>query len=144
MNPTYTSAEPVSLSATMVSIGTRMMNAARNRSPNFRMLKFGLLIVIASSSEVVILDISAGWNFTGPNSNHECEPFTSLDTKMTSTSRPRTMKYEGVASTSHSFGLMANSLRMAIRNAVIIQMNCLPLRKPQSKMEDGSAEWMDA
>ena len=50
------------------------------------------LIVYASSNEVVIFDISAGWNRTGPNSNQDLDPFTSTPRKMTATSSTMTIK----------------------------------------------------
>ena len=103
-----------------------------------------LLMVAASSSDVVILDISAGWNFTGPNSNHECEPLTSLETNITRTSRAPTTTYEGIEMTSHNRGFRTKSIIAASPSDVIIQMNCLPLLADHAKMLEGSEEWMDA
>ena len=90
MKPTYTRAEPVSLSPRMASIGRPTMAATARKCWRLDMRKVGLLITMARSSDVVIFEISAGWNFTGPSSNQECEPLTSLLTKMTSTSRKKT------------------------------------------------------
>ena len=74
----------------MMSMGRMMMAAARARSLSLDRRKFCMLITKASSSEVDILEISAGWKRTGPRSNHEWEPLTSLDTKITTTSSPST------------------------------------------------------
>ena len=46
----------------------------------------------ASIRDVVILETSAGWNFTGPSSNQECEPLTSRLRKITSTSSTSTAR----------------------------------------------------
>ena len=51
-----------------------------------------LVIPSASISEVVIFETSAGWNFTGPSSNQECEPLTSRLRKITSTSSTSTTR----------------------------------------------------
>ena len=71
MKPTYTRAEPVSLSATIISIGSTTMATASSICFQLYILKPGRLITEARSSDVVILDSSAGWNFTGPSSNQE-------------------------------------------------------------------------
>ena len=55
----------------MVSMGSPMMSATVSKSFALLILKLGLLIVAARTSDVVILDISAGWNLIGPSSNHE-------------------------------------------------------------------------
>ena len=144
MKPAYTRAEPVSLSATMMSMGTAMMAAARRKSFHWVILKFCRLMTEARRREVVIFDISAGWNLIGPSSNHECDPFTSLETKMTSTSRAQTMTYMGTEALSHNRGGSTNRMSPARPKAVSIQTNCFPLRTLQSKMEAGSSEWMDA
>jgi hypothetical protein len=98
----------------------------------------------ASSSDVVIFDISAGWNLMGPNSNHEWDPFTSLDRKMTATSRKHTARYMGIDALSHRLGGITNRMRAASPKAVSIQTNCFPLRTLQSKMDEGDSEWTDA
>ena len=90
--PTYTRAEPVSLSARIISIGTPTTRAAYQKSRTRDNRKPCRLIRLASSNEVEILEISAGWNLTGPSSNQEWEPFTSFDTKITSTKRKATPK----------------------------------------------------
>ena len=128
----------------MMSIGRPMMSAMVRKSLALPILKPGLLMVAASSSDVVIFDISAGWNFTGPSSNQECEPFTSFDRNITSTSRTPTSTYDGMDMTSHKRGLRTKRMRAASPSEVTIQMNCLPLRAVQSKMLAGSDEWMDA
>ena len=144
MKPAYTRAEPVSLSATMMSIGTPMMAATRKKSFHCVILKFCRLITVASRSDVVIFEISAGWNLTGPNSNHEWEPFTSLETKMTSTRRAQTIRYIGMDTLSQNPGGRTNRIKPARPKEVSIQTNCLPLRTDQSKMEAGFSEWTDA
>ena len=128
----------------MVSMGSPMMRATVRKSFALVILKLGLLIVAARSSDVVIFDISAGWNLTGPNSNHECEPLTSLDTNITSTSSAITIMYDGTEMTSHSRGFRMKRMSAASPSEVMIQTNCLPLRAVQSKMLAGSEEWMDA
>ena len=99
---------------------------------------------VASSKDVVILEISAGWNFTGPNSNQECDPFTSFETKITTTSSTSTNKYIGSDALSQNCGLTRNSITAARTRAVRIQTNCFPQRKLKSKMLAGPSEWMEA
>ncbi len=144
MNPAYTRALPVSLSATITSMGTAMTRTARMKSLNRPILKFCWLSTKASSREVVILDISAGWNLTGPSSNHEWEPLTSLDTKMTRTSSPSTARYMGMGSASQILGGMINRISPPRPSAVSIHTNCFPLRALQAKMEEGPVEWIEA
>ena len=43
---------------------------------------------VASISDVVVLDSSAGWKLTGPSENQEREPLTSWLRKITATSSP--------------------------------------------------------
>ncbi len=128
----------------MMSIGRPMMAATRKKSFQADSLKFCRLMTVASRREVVIFDISAGWNLTGPSSNQEWDPFTSLDRKMTSTSRAQTPRYIGMDAPSHRLGGIRNRISPARPKAVSIQTNCLPLRTDQSKMEEGSSEWTDA
>ena len=90
MKPTYTSAEPVSLSPRIASIGRPMIAATASRCLRLDRRNDGLPIRAARTSDVVILDISAGWNLTGPSSNQECDPLTSLLTKITRISRKST------------------------------------------------------
>ena len=58
------------------------------------------LITDASIKDVEIFEISAGWNLTGPNSNHDRDPLTSIPRKITATSNPRVNRYIGVESPS--------------------------------------------
>ena len=125
-------------------IGTTMMAATSRKSFHSLSLKFCRLITVASRSEVVIFDISAGWNLTGPSSNHEWDPFTSLDTNMTRTSKAHTARYIGTDALSQKRGGRTKRMKPASPNEVSIHTNCLPLRKPQSMMEVGFSEWMDA
>ena len=74
----------------MVSMGRAMVSAARAKPRGLDRRKPWRLITEASIRDVVIFDISAGWNFTGPSSNHECDPLTSSLTKITRTSRNST------------------------------------------------------
>ena len=142
--PTYTRAEPVSLSPRMASIGSPIIRAT-DRKPFLEARRNPCrLITMASMSEVVIFDTSAGWNFTGPNSNHECEPFTSLLTKITSTSRQNTTRYATGVMTSQSRGLMANKISASNRSATTIHTNCFPLLHPGSNMDEGSVECTEA
>ena len=60
MNPTYTSAEPVSLWATIMAIGIRIMAAVRMKFRKFPSLYPYWLMTVASMREVDIFDISAG------------------------------------------------------------------------------------
>ena len=71
MNPRYTRADPVSFSATIMSIGTAMTAATSSKSFKFDSLKLVLLIMVASTREVAILETSAGWKLTGPRLNQE-------------------------------------------------------------------------
>ena len=144
MKPAYTRADPVSLSRTMMPIGTAIMAATSRKSFHSLSLKFCRLMTVASRSEVVIFDISAGWNLTGPSSNHEWDPFTSLDTNMTRTSKAHTARYIGTDALSQKRGGRTKRMKPASPNEVSIHTNCLPLRKPQSMMEVGFSEWMDA
>ena len=95
---------------------------------------------MARSMAVVIFEISAGWNLTGPNANHERDPLTSTPRKMTATSRIRTKMYAGVLMTSHSLGFMTKRMSRSRAKALSIQIACLPLLQFQSNMEDGSEE----
>ena len=45
---------------------------------------------------------------------------------------------------SQTLALMTKSIRASRVKAVIIQTNCLPLRQPQSKIDDGSIDWTEA
>ena len=95
MNPTYTRAEPVSLWRTMISIGRRMINAVIMKSLALPILYPCWLMNVASSRDVDIFDISAGWNRTGPNANHDLEPFTSIPRNITAIRRATTKMYIG-------------------------------------------------
>ena len=90
MNPAYTRALPVSLSATITSIGRPIIAAAMRKSLGRLILNHCWLITSDRSSEVVIFETSAGWKRIGPRSNHECDPFTSEETNITSTRSPST------------------------------------------------------
>ena len=91
-----------------------------------------------------ILEISAGWNRTGPNSNHEREPFTSIPRKITAISSNMTNPYIGNEALSYIRGGTTNRIKTAIMRAVVIHTNCLPLRLPKSKIEAGSEACTDA
>ncbi len=95
MNPTYTSAEPVSLWSTMMAIGTRIIRAVITKSRNLLILYPSWLMTVASISDVDILEISAGWNRIGPKPNHDLEPLTSMPRNITATSRPMVTRYIG-------------------------------------------------
>ena len=140
MNPTYTRADPVSLSATMISMGSAITAAAIMKCLNLDSLNPCWLMIRASTSEVVIFEISAGWKLTGPSVNHEWDPFTSLETNITSTSRASTARYRGIDSPSQSFGGSTNRISPPSPKAVSIHMNCFPLLALQSNMDDGSVE----
>ena len=140
MYPTYTSADPVSCSPSMASIGSPTTTATERKSFQLSILNPCLPITRASISEVVILETSAGWNFIGPNSNHEWEPFTSLLTKITSTNRAKTSRYSTGGTTSHTLGLITNNISTFATNDMPNHRNCLPLRQLRSNMEDGSEE----
>ena len=99
---------------------------------------------MASSSDVVILDISAGWNLTGPNSNQEWDPFTSFDTNITTTRSPSTNRYIGSDALSQNWGFITNRITAASTKDVSIQTNCFPQRKLKSNMLAGPSEWMEA
>ena len=101
-------------------------------------------MTVAKSSDVAIFDISAGWNLTGPNANHDRDPFTSIPRNMTATSNAIVNRYIGRDSPSYSRGGMTKRIMAAMPNAVTIHTNCLPLRLAKSKIEDGSEAWMDA
>ena len=107
-------------------------------------LKPCLLITNASIREVVIFDISAGWNFTGPNSNQEWEPFTSLLTNITRISRKSTSRYRTSGTASQKRGFSTKSISTPAAREIPNQRNCFPLRQPRSKMEDGSVECTEA
>ena len=72
----------------MIIIGRRMIMAVIMKSLNLPILYPNWLITVARSREVDILDISAGWNLTGPKANHDLDPLTSIPRKMTATRRP--------------------------------------------------------
>ena len=99
---------------------------------------------MASIRDVEILDISAGWNRTGPNPNQDLDPFTSIPRKITATSRPSARMYIGSESPSYIRGLRAKSIMPASMIDVPIHTACFPLLQFQSKIEDGSVECMDA
>ena len=128
----------------IISMGRATTAATLRKSLRRAKLKPTLPIRVASTSEVVIFEISAGWKETGPRRNHECEPFTDAPTKITATRRNTTTKYAGTDTTSHSRGFTTKSITAASTVAVSIQTNCFPLRQLQSKMLAGSLEWMEA
>ena len=121
-----------------------IMSATVRKSRMRDILKPWRLITAARSSEVDILDTSAGWKRTGPKANHEREPLTSTPRKITATSRPRTSRYVGKEMTSHSFGLTAKRIKVPSTRAVRIHTTCFPLREDQAKNGSGSAEWIEA
>ena len=102
------------------------------------------LIMNARRSEVVIFEISAGWNRTGPKANQDLEPLTSTPRKITATSRNRTIMYSSPAPLSHRFEGMRNTMRLPRPNAVRIHMNCFPLLTLKSRMPVFSPPWMEA
>ena len=53
-------------------------------------LKPGVRMKCASTSEVVIFDSSEGWKATGPSWNQDFEPLTSEPKTITATSSPAT------------------------------------------------------
>ena len=140
MKPTYTSADPVSLSAMIISIGNMTVSTARKKWRMLSILNPGRLISHAITSDVVIFDSSAGWNFTGPSSNHECDPLTLLLMKITMISSNTTTPYAGRHTLSQKYGLMTNSISTASTSALPIQSACLPQLNPRSKIDDGSPE----
>ena len=144
MNPTYTSAEPVSLSPRITSIGRAMTAATVRKFENLVSLNPGLLIMNARRREVVIFEISAGWNRTGPKANQDLEPLTSTPRKITATSRNRTIMYSSPAPLSHRFDGMRKTMRLPRPNAVRIHMNCFPLLTLKSRMPVFSPPWMEA
>ena len=127
-----------------MSIGRAITAATSSKSFILDILKLVLLINVASTSEVAILETSAGWKLTGPRLNQECDPFTSEPTNITATSSTSTIRYDGMDMTSHRRGLKTNRMSVASTSAVSIQTNCLPLLTLKSKMDEGSEEWMDA
>ena len=102
------------------------------------------LMTVASSRDVDILDISAGWNRTGPNANHDRDPLTSIPRKITAISSMSTNRYIGTESPSYIRGLRAKRIIAAMPNAVMIHTNCLPLRLAKSKIDAGSDECTEA
>ena len=85
--PTYTRAEPVSLCATIIAMGTMMTAAVARKCFMSDILNPDWLMTVASISDVAILESSAGWKLTGPNENHDLEPLTSVPRKITAISR---------------------------------------------------------
>ena len=138
--PAYTRAEPVSLSATITSIGISTMSAAMMKCRILLILKPGRLIMDARRSDVVILDNSAGWNLTGPSSNQECEPFTLWLMKITSTNSTSTTRYAGLLMLSQKYELITKSTKAASTMAPPIHSACLPLLQLRSNMEEGSPD----
>ena len=98
----------------------------------------------AKRRDVVIFDTSAGWNLTGPNSNHDLDPFTSTPRNMTATSRNSTPTYNGMDALSHILGGRTNRINPASPMDVRIHTNCLPLRRFQSRIEVPAEEWTEA
>ena len=127
-----------------MSIGRAITSATDRKFPGFVILNPGLLITNAISRDVVILEISAGWNLTGPKANQDLDPLTSTPRKMTATNRNSTTVYRSPAPLSHRFGLMRKMMMPPSPNAVSIQMNCLPLLAEKSNMLFTSAPWTDA
>ena len=101
-------------------------------------------MTVARSRDVDILDISAGWNLTGPNVNQELEPFTSTPRNITAISSAMTKRYIGTDRPSYIRGLRTNSIMDAMHKAVMIHMNCFPLLPSKSSMVPGSLECTDA
>ena len=112
----------------MTIIGIPITRATSMRSFSRSILKLCWLMTVASSSDVVILLTSAGWNLTGPNSNHDRDPFTSSPRKITATSSPSTIRYIGREVDSQNWAGITNRIRAARPRAVSIQTNCLPER----------------
>ena len=144
MNPIYTRALPVSLSAIITSMGTPMM-AQHMRKSRIRVIRKPCWLTHHDKSrEVVILDISAGWKLTGPRLNQECDPLMLDDTNITSTSSPSTTPYSGIQIPSQSLAGKRNRMMAASPSAVRIQTNCLPARVEKSRMEPASDVWVAA
>ncbi|MBO7305456.1 MAG: hypothetical protein J6U47_01865, partial [Bacteroidales bacterium] len=80
----------------------------------------------ASSKDVLIFDISAGWNLTGPNSNQDFDPLTSLPRKITANNNAQTSMYIIVERTLYVFSLIINITNMAPPKEMSIQINCMP------------------
>ena len=121
-----------------------MTRAVSIRSRKRSILKPDWLITVARRRDVVILDTSAGWNLTGPNSNQEREPLTSTPRNMTATRSTSVMRYSGKDALSHNRAGHTNRISAASPSAVRIQTNCFPQRKPKSKIDEGPSEWMEA
>ncbi len=113
----------------MTTIGMPRIKAVRRKSLNRVILKLTWLISVASSSDVVIFETSAGWNLIGPNSNHDRDPLTSTPRNITATSRHSTPRYKGMDALSQSWAFTTNRMRAASPSAVRIHTNCLPERK---------------
>ena len=107
-------------------------------------LKPYLLMVYASSKDVLIFDISAGWNLTGPSSNHDFEPLTSLPRKITANSKAQTSIYIIVERTLYVFSLIINITSMAPPKDISIQINCIPHFCDRSKMDVWVSEYIAA
>ena len=144
INPTYTRADPVSLWRIMIIIGRRMIMAVTRKSFALPILYPCWLITVARSSDVDILDISAGWNLIGPKANQEREPFTSIPRNITAISRASTNRYIGTDKPSKMRGFSTKRMIDPIIRAVMIHTNCFPLLESKSKMDAGSDECTDA
>ena len=107
-------------------------------------MKFVLLIIVASTSDVAIFDTSAGWKLTGPKLNQEWEPFTSDPTNITATSSTSMTRYDGMEMTSHRRGLNTKRMSVASTTPVRIHTNCFPLLTEKSNIDEGSEEWIEA
>ncbi|MPM54244.1 hypothetical protein SDC9_101019 [bioreactor metagenome] len=93
INAEYTSAEPVSLCMIINNTGTMMIKAVLIMPLGERNWNPYLDINEARAIVVAILESSAGWNRTGPNSNHDLDPFTSIPRKITATSKSKEPPY---------------------------------------------------
>jgi hypothetical protein len=101
-------------------------------------------MTVARSRDVDIFDTSAGWKLKNPRSNHDLEPLISTPRKITATSKNRTIRYIGKDKPSYIRGFIKNRITAANPSAVIIQMNCIPLRQFVSKIDVGSSVCTDA
>lgn len=73
-----------------VDYGTFMQMTEDHEIKEVEVEESKIYFVGTRSRDVDILDISAGWNRTGPKANHDRDPFTSIPRNMTATSNAMT------------------------------------------------------
>ena len=121
-----------------------MIAATRRKFDIFDNLNPGRLITKAMRRDVVIFEISAGWNLIGPMLNHDLDPLTSTPRKITATRRNRTIIYISPAPLSHKLVGIRKIIRLPSPRAVRIQINCFPLLTLKSSIPMLSPPWMEA